>query len=122
MEYDRYCDLTMRGGTTSGVVYPLAVASLARHYEFKQIGGASAGAIAAAFTAAAERGRFLAVVLFDLDSFKQYNDTYGHQAGDEALQLFASVLAQTWLGNVSRVTTRVPASGRQSTSAKFECE
>ncbi|SES31475.1 Patatin-like phospholipase [Lentzea xinjiangensis] len=57
MEYDRYCDLTMRGGTTSGVVYPLAVASLARHYEFKQIGGASAGAIAAAFTAAAERGR-----------------------------------------------------------------
>lgn len=57
MEYDRYCDLTMRGGTTSGVVYPLAVASLARHYEFKQIGGASAGAIAAGFTAAAERGR-----------------------------------------------------------------
>jgi diguanylate cyclase (GGDEF)-like protein len=45
--------------------------------------------------AAAERGRFLAVVLFDLDSFKQYNDTYGHQAGDEALQLFASVLART---------------------------
>lgn len=57
MEYDRYCDLTMRGGTTSGVVYPLAVASLARHYEFKQIGGASAGAIAAGFTAAAEHGR-----------------------------------------------------------------
>jgi predicted acylesterase/phospholipase RssA len=57
MEYDRYCDLTMRGGTTSGVVYPLAVASLARHYEFRQIGGASAGAIAAGFTAAAERGR-----------------------------------------------------------------
>jgi diguanylate cyclase (GGDEF)-like protein len=45
--------------------------------------------------AAAERGRFLAVVLFDLDSFKQYNDTHGHQAGDEALQLFASVLART---------------------------
>ncbi|ANZ38392.1 patatin [Lentzea guizhouensis] len=57
MEYDRYCDLTMRGGTTSGVVYPLAVASLARHYRFRQIGGASAGAIAAAFTAAAEKGR-----------------------------------------------------------------
>ncbi|MEU7477424.1 patatin [Lentzea sp. NPDC042327] len=57
MEYDRYCDLTMRGGTTSGVVYPLAVASLARHYEFRQIGGASAGAIAAAFAAAAEKGR-----------------------------------------------------------------
>ncbi|TWP44989.1 patatin [Lentzea tibetensis] len=57
MEYDRYCDLTMRGGTTSGVVYPLAVCALAEHYEFKSIGGSSAGAIAAAFTAAAERGR-----------------------------------------------------------------
>ncbi|GLZ31250.1 hypothetical protein Lesp02_34380 [Lentzea sp. NBRC 105346] len=57
MEYDRYCDLTMRGGTTSGVVYPLAVCALAEHYEFKSIGGSSAGAIAAAFTAAAEKGR-----------------------------------------------------------------
>jgi len=44
--------------------------------------------------AAAERGRQLAVVLFDLDSFKAYNDRYGHQAGDEALTVFAGILAQ----------------------------
>ena len=44
--------------------------------------------------AAAERGRPLAVVLFDLDSFKAYNDRYGHQAGDEALTIFAGILAQ----------------------------
>jgi len=54
---DRSCDLTMRGGTTSGVIYPLAVCSLAEHYVFRSIGGASAGAIAASATAAAEHGR-----------------------------------------------------------------
>ncbi|MQA10041.1 MAG: patatin [Pseudonocardiaceae bacterium] len=48
----------MRGGTTSGVIYPLAVCSLAQRYVFRSIGGASAGAIAASATAAAEYGRF----------------------------------------------------------------
>lgn len=45
--------------------------------------------------AAAMRGRPLAVVLFDLDKFKDYNDNYGHAAGDEALKLFGSVLLET---------------------------
>jgi diguanylate cyclase (GGDEF)-like protein len=45
--------------------------------------------------AAAKRGRPLSVVLFDLDNFKIYNDRYGHQAGDEALQVFAGILADT---------------------------
>lgn len=50
-------DLTMQGGTTSGVVYPLAVCDLATRFRFRNVGGASAGAIAAAITAAAELGR-----------------------------------------------------------------
>jgi diguanylate cyclase (GGDEF)-like protein len=42
--------------------------------------------------AAAERGRALTVVMFDLDDFKSFNDTQGHQAGDEALRRFARIL------------------------------
>ncbi|MBA3910286.1 MAG: RpoH suppressor [Rhodobacter sp.] len=51
------CDLVMKGGITSGVVYPRAVVALSRKYRFENIGGTSAGAIAAVVTAAAEYGR-----------------------------------------------------------------
>lgn len=54
---DRYCDLVLTGGLTDGVVYPWAVLELARHYRFKNIGGTSVGALAAAITAAAEFDR-----------------------------------------------------------------
>jgi predicted acylesterase/phospholipase RssA len=54
---DRFCDLVMKGGITSGVVYPPAICALAQEYRFKNIGGTSAGAIAAAVTAAAEYRR-----------------------------------------------------------------
>lgn len=48
----------MKGGITSGIVYPPLVLKLKEHgYRFRCIGGTSAGAIAAAATAAAEYGR-----------------------------------------------------------------
>ena len=47
----------MKGGITSGVVYPKAIWALAQSFRFRSIGGASAGALAAAATAAAEHGR-----------------------------------------------------------------
>jgi predicted acylesterase/phospholipase RssA len=51
------CDIVMKGGVTSGVVYPHAACEIARDYRFRSIGGTSAGALAAAATAAAEHGR-----------------------------------------------------------------
>lgn len=52
-----HCDLVMKGGVTSGVIYPRLVAGLSARYRFKNIGGTSAGAIAAGASAAAEFGR-----------------------------------------------------------------
>lgn len=77
----------MKGGITSGVVYPGAVLSLAKHYRFKCIGGASAGGIAAAIVAAAEHAR-------DKDGFGKLAELPGELAGTTAdgrpfmLQLF----------------------------------
>ena len=51
------CDIIMKGGITSGIVYPGLICRLAKSYAFQSIGGTSAGAIAAALTAAAEFSR-----------------------------------------------------------------
>jgi predicted acylesterase/phospholipase RssA len=51
------CDLVMKGGITSGVVYPGAVIALAKRFRFAALGGTSAGAIAAGVCAAGEYGR-----------------------------------------------------------------
>jgi predicted acylesterase/phospholipase RssA len=53
----RYCDVVMKGGITSGVVFPAAIARLSTQFRFRNIGGTSAGAIAAAGAAAAEYRR-----------------------------------------------------------------
>lgn len=54
---ERLCDVVIKGGITSGVVYPHAVCELANTYRLKNVGGTSAGAMAAAAAAAAEYGR-----------------------------------------------------------------
>lgn len=36
----------------------------------------------------------LSLIMIDIDNFKEYNDTYGHQQGDQCLKKVASVLDQ----------------------------
>lgn len=52
-----HCDLILKGGIVSGVVYPSALCELAQTYRFHNLGGTSSGAMAAAAAAAAEHGR-----------------------------------------------------------------
>ncbi|HQC84552.1 MAG TPA: sensor domain-containing diguanylate cyclase [Rhodoferax sp.] len=47
------------------------------------------------FRRAARSSHSVAVVLVDIDAFKLYNDTYGHQAGDRCLTEVARVLRQS---------------------------
>ena len=55
--YDRWCDVVMKGGVASGIVYPWALLEIARRYRFRNLGGTSVGAMAAAIAAACEYGR-----------------------------------------------------------------
>jgi predicted acylesterase/phospholipase RssA len=52
----RNCDIVMKGGITSGVVYPKAIARLSDEFRLRNVGGTSAGAIGAAAAAAAQYG------------------------------------------------------------------
>lgn len=51
-------------------------------------------ALLAEFSKAKRAHTPLAIILVDFDNFKRINDTYGHQAGDCALQVFAGVIQQ----------------------------
>ncbi len=51
------CDLVMEGGLVSGILYPAAVLELHHDYDFRCVGGTSAGAFVAAATAAAQMNR-----------------------------------------------------------------
>ena len=76
------CDVVMKGGITSGVIYPRALTEFAKTYRFRGVGGASAGAIGAAFAAAAEFGR--ATGGFDL--LEQIPDDLGDGKLDRLFQ------------------------------------
>jgi diguanylate cyclase (GGDEF)-like protein len=49
--------------------------------------------LALEYKGARRNGNPLALVMIDIDRFKAFNDTHGHQAGDKALQEVAGILA-----------------------------
>lgn len=99
------CDLVMKGGITSGVIYPHVVCQLAITKRLQRVGGTSAGAIAAGAAAAAELGR----------------DAARADAGYPRLAALPANLAEITTGGHTRLynlfqpqrsTTALPADGR----------
>lgn len=52
--------------------------------------------LALEFARAQRYGRPLCLILFDLDHFKLLNDTYGHEAGDDALRRIGRLLRRSF--------------------------
>jgi diguanylate cyclase (GGDEF)-like protein/PAS domain S-box-containing protein len=50
------------------------------------------------FSRASRNKTALAIVMMDLDHFKRFNDTYGHQAGDSLLRAFGDLLKRNTRG------------------------
>ena len=47
---------------------------------------------------AMEAGESLSLLMLDIDHFKKFNDTYGHQTGDEVLKLMAATMSRAVKG------------------------
>jgi len=48
---------------------------------------------------AMETGESMSLLMLDIDNFKVFNDTYGHQTGDEVLKLLASTMTKAVKGD-----------------------
>jgi diguanylate cyclase (GGDEF)-like protein len=82
LENVRLHRLVARQASTDGLT------ELANRREFEE-------SLANEISRAGRFGGSLALILADLDNFKQVNDRFGHQAGDEVLRAFADILRET---------------------------
>ena len=48
-------------------------------------------------------GKQVGVIMTDVDKFKAFNDTYGHEIGDEVLKTVARILAKSVRSDLDRV-------------------
>jgi diguanylate cyclase len=70
-----------------------SLTSLANRKHFEQV----LGQATATLTCVADQAP-LSILLMDIDHFKQFNDTHGHQIGDDVLRLIARALKETVKG------------------------
>lgn len=78
-EHGRMKDLAMRDGLTELFNRRIFDETLAQKVKFPDM-------------------RPVSLLIIDLDNFKQVNDTFGHQAGDQVLKTFAKILKESCRG------------------------
>lgn len=83
-----YADLVQRAEVLEGEAHTDTLTGLANRRRFDE-------ELARATGSAMRRSSSVSVAMIDIDRFKLYNDTFGHQAGDVALQRIARVIGDS---------------------------
>jgi diguanylate cyclase (GGDEF)-like protein len=83
-----YADLIERAEILEGEAHTDTLTGLPNRRRFDE-------EFARAFGSAIRRTSPIAVAIVDIDRFKQYNDHFGHQAGDDALHRIAGAIAES---------------------------
>ncbi len=108
------CNLVLKGGVSSGLVYARMIARLSATYRFTGLAGASAGAIGAAFAAAAEQARQHG----DDDSFRRLGN-HGKTLSARLPTLFRP--SPPFRALLACVQHLAPGSGRADYIAALSC-
>ncbi|MDC7125653.1 MAG: diguanylate cyclase [Spirochaetales bacterium] len=61
------------------------------------------GALVSEWNRAVRNGKPLTLIMSDIDYFKDYNDLYGHLAGDRCLQQISKIFKQTFKRKIDKV-------------------
>ncbi len=83
-----YADLIRRAEILLGEAHTDTLTGLPNRRRFDE-------EFARAFGSAIRRSSPIGVAIIDIDHFKDYNDAFGHQAGDEALHRIAEAIAES---------------------------
>lgn len=83
-----YTELIARAAVLEGEAHTDTLTGLPNRRRFDE-------EFARAFGSAIRRSSPLGIAIIDIDRFKDYNDAFGHQAGDDALRRIAEAIAES---------------------------